>query len=97
MVLHALVLKLLLKIVLLLVLSVEKSLNRWCDTTGNAILNPPVFFSLNPPNCYHCGISRPVALQGQHSSYLIPPGPKREDVHRGEGLLWLKFHDFVER
>lgn len=48
MVLHALVLKLMLKIILLLALSVEKSLNRWCDTTGNAILNPPVFFPLTP-------------------------------------------------
>lgn len=97
MVLHALVLKLMLKIILLLALSVEKSLNRWCDTTGNAILNPPVFFSLNPPNCYHCAISRPVALQGQHSSCLIPPGPKGEGVHGGESLLWLKFHVFVGR
>lgn len=48
---YALVLKLLLKIhiaVLVLALSVEKSLNRWCDTTGNAILNPAEFFPLSP-------------------------------------------------
>lgn len=48
---YALVLKLLLKIhivVLVLALAVEKSLNRWCDTTGNAILNPAEFSPLSP-------------------------------------------------
>lgn len=49
--LYALVLKLLLKIsivVLVLTLSVEKSLNRWCDTSGNVILNPQHFSPYSP-------------------------------------------------
>lgn len=76
--LYVLVLKLLLKIsivVLVLTLSVEKSLNRWCDTSGNVILNPQ-HFSPYPPQ-----VVTVVALQWQHMDCLIPAGPKGEGMH----------------